>query len=111
MFSSLSNFHHSVQTDSSFFTNSSIDLFPSANPSDSDALTDNSLPHDPPESVPVVDPAPVPAPTPVNPLRRSTRVRETPHSLADFHCYLLWLLFMSLILIERQVLTLFGSTL
>jgi hypothetical protein len=87
MFSCLSKFHHSVQTDSFFFTNSSIDLFSSTNPGDSSALTDNSLPHDPPESVPAVDPALVPATTPVNPLHRSTRVRETPHSLAYFHCY------------------------
>jgi hypothetical protein len=62
-------------------------LFPSPNPGDSDALTDNSLPHDPPEFIPAVDPAPVPTTTPINPLRRYTRVRETPHSLADFHCY------------------------
>jgi hypothetical protein len=86
-FSSFSKFHHSVQTDSFFFTNSSIDLFSSTNPGDSSALTDNSLPHDPLESVPAVDPALVPATTPVNPLHRSTRVRETPHSLAYFHCY------------------------
>ena len=87
MFSSLSKFHHSIQTDYFFFTNSLIDLFPIPNPGDSYALTDNSLPHDPPESVPAVDPAPAPATTPANSLRRSTRVRETPYSLADFHCY------------------------
>jgi hypothetical protein len=85
MFSSLSKFYYSIQTDYFFFTNSSIDLFQSPNPGDSDALTDNSLPHDPPKSVPAVDPAP--ATTPANPLCRSTRVRETRYSLTDFHCY------------------------
>jgi len=77
MFSSLSKFHHFVQTDFFFFTNSSTDLFPSPNPGDSDALTNNSLQCDPHESVPAVDPAPAPTTTPANPLCRSTRVRET----------------------------------
>ena len=87
MFSFLSKSYHSVQTASFFFINSSIDLFLSPNPGDSDALIDKSLPHDPHESIPAVDPTPTPATTPANPLRSSTRVRETPHSLADFHCY------------------------
>jgi len=82
-FSSLSKFHNFVTSESLFFTDSSIELFPSFDTGTSDVLNT-----DPPTLVPVEPVSPVDsAPTPADTPRRSTRVRELPHYLTDYHCY------------------------
>ena len=87
MFSSLSKFHHSVNTDSFFFTNLSSELFPSSDTGDFDTLHIRPSSPAPLESALVVDPAPIPTSALDTTLRRSTRIRDTPHHLTDHHCY------------------------
>ena len=83
MFSTLSKFHPFVNTKSTFFLNSSIDLFPSTSIDSSAELNSRTSSTIPNESVAVSDPVLAPSTS----LRRSTRVRETPHHLSEFHCY------------------------
>jgi len=80
MFSSLSKFHHSIITNSNFFTNPSIELFLS-----SDAGNSNELNTSPPSPAPT-EPAPVVDIVPIS-SRHSTRVRNPPPSLNNYHCY------------------------
>ncbi|PSS08272.1 Endonuclease, partial [Actinidia chinensis var. chinensis] len=95
MFSSLSSFQMSSSSTPPYLTDPSIDLFPE----------DVDVPADPPDDTlhvappPIVypvessstDPAPpvlppVPLPSDI-PVRRSTRVREVPSYLRDYHCF------------------------
>ncbi|GAV60928.1 hypothetical protein CFOL_v3_04456 [Cephalotus follicularis] len=111
MFTSLS----SVGPSSSpcIFTDSSVDLFPdhiefstgtlTLSP-DQSAILSNSV--DP--SPDLDDPLPV-TPSVALPLRRSTRVSKPNTHLSDFHCYLPWILSMSLTLFPKLALTPFGS--
>ncbi|KAL4018546.1 hypothetical protein IC575_022144 [Cucumis melo] len=85
MFSRLSSFHTSFSSPQPFFTDTSIDLFPPsesplgnelAQSAPTSAISDqSSIPDDSPE------------PTPDTPPRRSTRVREPPIHLQDYHCF------------------------
>ena len=80
MFSTLSKFHNSFSTSQPFFTDSSIELFPS---SDTDSPTELTI----------SDPIPTPVSTEsalvddLVPVRRSNRVREPPSHLKDYHCF------------------------
>ncbi|CAI8618165.1 unnamed protein product [Vicia faba] len=121
MFSSLSTFHHSLNTDSFYFTDPSVELFPSSNADNSNNLNTPLPSHAPNELVPDVElNTRPPSPTPTEPVpdvdivpasRHSTRVSNPPTHLNDSIATLLLKLFMSLVLIERQVLTPFGSKL
>ncbi|KAA0058546.1 putative mitochondrial protein [Cucumis melo var. makuwa] len=85
MFSRLSSFHTSFSSPQPFFTDTSIDLFPPsesplgnelAQSAPTSAISDqSSIPDDSPE------------PTPDTPPSRSTRVREPPIHLQDYHCF------------------------
>jgi len=79
MFSSLSTFHHSLSTESFYFTDASVELFPSSNEDNSDEL--NIRPPSPAPAEPVPDVDIVPA------TRHSTRVSNPPTHLNDYHCY------------------------
>ncbi|XP_050945481.1 uncharacterized protein LOC127150835 [Cucumis melo] len=85
MFSRLSSFHASFSSPQSFFTDTSIDLFPL-----SESTPDNELAQSAPTSV-TSDQSPIsdgsPDPTPDTPPRRSPRVREPPIHLQDYHCF------------------------
>ena len=86
MFSSLSSFHESLSSSHPFVTDPSIDLFPSLDstpcllpipePTQSDHIS--ALPDLP--SAPLEEPE-------STPIRRSTRVREIPSHLKDYHCF------------------------
>ncbi|KAL0548856.1 hypothetical protein IC582_013333 [Cucumis melo] len=90
MFSSLSSFHTSLSSPHSYFTNPSINLFPTSDfpPNTTPCLSltseltqshTTSMPLDLP-SVPCEEPAPIP-------VRRSTQVKETPSHLQKYHCF------------------------
>ncbi|KAL4019198.1 hypothetical protein IC575_022843 [Cucumis melo] len=90
MFSSLSSFHASLSSPHSFFTDPSTPLFPTPDsPSNTtscppltseltESHTTSALPELP--SVPCEEPEHAP-------VRRSTRVRETPSHLKEYHCF------------------------
>ncbi|KAL4028792.1 hypothetical protein IC575_012003 [Cucumis melo] len=90
MFSSLSSFHASLSSPHSFFTDPSTPLFPTPDsPSNTtscppltseltESHTTSALPDLP--SVPCEEPEHAP-------VRRSTRVRETPSHLKEYHCF------------------------
>ncbi|TYK03354.1 Retrovirus-related Pol polyprotein from transposon TNT 1-94 [Cucumis melo var. makuwa] len=90
MFSSLSSFHASLSSPNSFFTDPSTPLFPTPDsPSNTtscppltseltESHTTSALPDLP--SVPCEEPEHAP-------VRRSTRVRETPSHLKEYHCF------------------------
>ncbi|TYK12281.1 putative mitochondrial protein [Cucumis melo var. makuwa] len=85
MFSHLSSFHSSFSSPQPFFTDTSVDLFPL-----SESTPDNELAQSAPTSatsnqlsVSVASPEPTPDTLP----RRSTRVREPPIHLQDYHYF------------------------
>ncbi|KAA0059005.1 retrotransposon protein [Cucumis melo var. makuwa] len=98
MFSSLSSFHTSLSSPHSYFTDPSINLFPTPDsppnttpcPTLTSELTQSHTTSAPPDlpsvsceelaSAPCEEPAPAP-------VRRSTRVRETPSHLQEYHYY------------------------
>ena len=85
MFSRLSSFHTSFSSPHSFFTNISVDLFLLSEPTLDTEIAQSSPTTanlDPPS---VFDD--VPESPPATPLRRSTRVREPPTHLTDYHCF------------------------
>lgn len=91
MFCSLSKFQVSDIDQVSFFTNPSIELFPCGNVENSGEITD-ALPMPPPQvDVSPADPAPAPTNSESQPLEcspsRSTRVRNPPTYLRDYHCF------------------------
>ena len=79
MFSSLYTFHHSRSTESFYFTDPSVELFPSSNEDNSDELNIRPPSPAPAERVPDVDIVPA--------TRHSTRVSNPPTHLNDYHCY------------------------
>ncbi|KAL0540368.1 hypothetical protein IC582_024605 [Cucumis melo] len=85
MFSRLSSFHTSFSSPQPFFTDTSIDLFPP-----SESPIGNELAQSAPTSA-TSDQSSIsggsPEPTPDTPPRRSTRVREPPIHLQDYHCF------------------------
>ncbi|KAL4018723.1 hypothetical protein IC575_022343 [Cucumis melo] len=85
MFSRLSSFHASFSSPQSFFTDTSIDLFPL-----SESTPGNELAQSAPTSA-TSDQSSIsdgnPDPPPDIPPRRSTRVREPPIHLQDYHCF------------------------
>ncbi|KAK9092487.1 hypothetical protein Syun_027398 [Stephania yunnanensis] len=84
MFSTLSKFDGSLSCPQPFFTNPSIELFPSPITCMSDELNDRAT-----VPAPVVEesaPSDSPVPTLVPP-RRSARVSEPPPYLQDYHCF------------------------
>ncbi|TYK14661.1 Retrovirus-related Pol polyprotein from transposon TNT 1-94 [Cucumis melo var. makuwa] len=85
MFSCLSSFHASFSSPPSFFTDTSIDLFPL-----SKSTPDNELDQSVPTSA-TSDQSSIsdgnPDPPSDTPPRRSTRVREPPIHLQDYHCF------------------------
>ncbi|KAA0047306.1 Retrovirus-related Pol polyprotein from transposon TNT 1-94 [Cucumis melo var. makuwa] len=85
MFSRLSSFHTSFSSPQAFFTNTSIDLFPP-----SESPLGNELAQSAPTSA-TSDQSSIsdgsPEPTPDTPPRRSTRVREPPIHLQDYHYF------------------------
>lgn len=87
VFSSLSKFHHFVNTESLFFTDFSTELFPSSNTSDFNMLNTSLSSPAPIEPAPAIDPTSIPTSALDATLHRSTRIRETPHYLTDLHCY------------------------
>ena len=85
MFSRLSSFHTSFSSPQSFFTNTSVDLFPLSEPT-----LDTELAQSSPATANLDPPSvsdDVPESPPATPLRRSTRVREPPPHLTDYHCF------------------------
>ncbi|KAL0549125.1 hypothetical protein IC582_013605 [Cucumis melo] len=85
MFSCLSSFHSSFSSPQPFFTNTSVDLFPL-----SEFTPDNELAQSAPTSA-TSDQSSIsydsPKPTLDTPSHRSTRVREPPIHLQDYHCF------------------------
>ncbi|KAA0032344.1 uncharacterized protein E5676_scaffold340G00040 [Cucumis melo var. makuwa] len=85
MFSRLSSFHISFSSPQPFFTDTSIDFFPP-----SESPLGNELAQSAPTSA-ISDQSSIsddsPEPTPDTPPRRSTRVREPPIHLQDYHCF------------------------
>ncbi|KAL0559351.1 hypothetical protein IC582_003960 [Cucumis melo] len=85
MFSRLSSFHASFSSPPSFFTDTSIDLFPL-----SESTPDNELDQSVPTSA-TSDQSSIsdgnPDPPPDTPPRRSTRVRKSPIHLQDYRCF------------------------
>ncbi|CAI8603057.1 unnamed protein product [Vicia faba] len=97
MFSSLSTFHHSLDTDSFYFTDPSVELFPSSNADNSNNLNTPLPSPAPNELVPDVElNTRPPSPAPTEPVpdvdivpasRHSTRASNPPTHLNDYHCY------------------------
>lgn len=97
MFSSLSTFHHSLDTDSFYFTDPSVELFPSSNEDNSNDLNTPLPSPAPNELVPDVElNTRLPSPAPTEPVpdvdivpasRHSTRVSNPPTRLNDYYCY------------------------
>ena len=89
MFSSLSPFHLSPHSSPPYFTDSSIDLFPddvdTASP-EFHATIPLEVPVSPADPAPVDAPASFPTSTNQS-LRWSTRVRNIPTHLRDYHCF------------------------
>ncbi|GFY82953.1 hypothetical protein Acr_02g0011930 [Actinidia rufa] len=95
MFSSLSSFQMSSSSTPPYLTDPSIDLFPEDVDVPADPPDDTLHVAPPPIVYPVesssIDPAPpvlppIPLPSDI-PVRRSTRVREVPSYLRDYHCF------------------------
>ena len=70
-----------------FFTDLSSELFLSSDTGDSDTLHIRPSSPAPLEYAPVVDPTPIPTSALDTTLCHSTRIRDTPHRLTDYHCY------------------------
>ncbi|KAL0536936.1 hypothetical protein IC582_025901 [Cucumis melo] len=90
MFSSLSSFHTSLSSPHSFFTDPSTHLFPTpdspSNTTPCSPLTSELTQSHTTSALPNLSSAPCEEPEHA-PVRRSTRVRETPSHLKEYHCF------------------------
>ncbi|TYK10332.1 Retrovirus-related Pol polyprotein from transposon TNT 1-94 [Cucumis melo var. makuwa] len=85
MFSRLSSFHASFFSPQSFFIDTSIDLFPLSESTSNNELAQSASTSATSDQSSISDGNPDPPPD--IPPRRSTRVREPPIHLQDYHCF------------------------